>query len=129
MRPCDAPCSEAVSSMIRELLVPPSQKHECIGDVRGTGLMVGVELVRSKASKAPAPATGAAHTILRQLAKSAALERVGRGDDGWCTLEKPLHAARCPGTHRLVRVWVLLPGAARTGVRGGGRWRHARHAC
>lgn len=32
------------------------QKHECIGDVRGLGLMVGVEFVKDRASKLPASA-------------------------------------------------------------------------
>src|SRR4051812_19248159 len=31
------------------------QKHDCIGDVRGLGLMVGVEFVEDKASMKPAP--------------------------------------------------------------------------
>jgi acetylornithine/succinyldiaminopimelate/putrescine aminotransferase len=31
------------------------QKYECFGDVRGSGLMVGVEVVASKAGKQPAP--------------------------------------------------------------------------
>jgi 4-aminobutyrate aminotransferase len=30
-------------------------KHDCIGDVRGLGLMVGVEFVQDRTSKAPAP--------------------------------------------------------------------------
>jgi 4-aminobutyrate aminotransferase len=30
-------------------------KHDCIGDVRGLGMMVGVEFVKDRQSKAPAP--------------------------------------------------------------------------
>jgi 4-aminobutyrate aminotransferase len=32
------------------------QKHECIGDVRGLGLMVGVEFVKDRRSRLPASA-------------------------------------------------------------------------
>ena len=32
------------------------QEYDCYGDVRGSGLMLGIEIVQSKASKAPAPA-------------------------------------------------------------------------
>jgi len=31
------------------------QKHECIGDVRGMGMMLGVEFVENKTSLKPAP--------------------------------------------------------------------------
>jgi 4-aminobutyrate aminotransferase len=32
-----------------------AEKHHCIGDVRGVGLMVGVEFVKSRATRDPAP--------------------------------------------------------------------------
>jgi 4-aminobutyrate aminotransferase len=33
-----------------------AEKHRCIGDVRGLGLMVGVEFVKDRATRGPAPA-------------------------------------------------------------------------
>jgi 4-aminobutyrate aminotransferase len=44
------------------------QKHDCIGDVRGMGLMLGVEFVTDKASLKPAPE-------LRDRIESACFER------------------------------------------------------
>jgi 2,2-dialkylglycine decarboxylase (pyruvate) len=41
---------------LREL----QERHECIGDIRGRGLMVGVELVADRKSKRPIPEFGAA---------------------------------------------------------------------
>jgi 2,2-dialkylglycine decarboxylase (pyruvate) len=38
------------------------ERYECVGDVRGRGLLVGLEVVSDKASKKPAPELGAAIT-------------------------------------------------------------------
>lgn len=47
--------SAEVGAYLQEGLRKLMQKHDCIGDVRGLGLMVGVEFVEDKASMKPAP--------------------------------------------------------------------------
>jgi 4-aminobutyrate aminotransferase-like enzyme len=44
-----------VGAYLRDRLAKLMEKDERIGDVRGTGLFVGVEIVRDRASQAPAP--------------------------------------------------------------------------
>ncbi|MFV0309406.1 MAG: aspartate aminotransferase family protein [Desertimonas sp.] len=41
-------------------LLALQERHECIGDIRGRGLLVGVEIVADRTSKKPAPEIGTA---------------------------------------------------------------------
>jgi 2,2-dialkylglycine decarboxylase (pyruvate) len=43
-------------------LLALKQRYDCVGDVRGRGLLVGVEVVTDKESKKPNPEIGAAIT-------------------------------------------------------------------
>jgi 2,2-dialkylglycine decarboxylase (pyruvate) len=47
---------------LRAGLLELREKYECVGDVRGRGLLVGMEIVADKMSKASAPELGAAIT-------------------------------------------------------------------
>ena len=47
--------SASVGAYLQEGLRRLMQKHECIGDVRGLGMMIGVEFVTDKGSMKPAP--------------------------------------------------------------------------
>ena len=48
-----------LGSYMKGILLDLQQRHECIGDVRGRGLLLGVELVEDRHSKTPAHELGA----------------------------------------------------------------------
>jgi 2,2-dialkylglycine decarboxylase (pyruvate) len=52
--------SVVAGDRLRRGLVELRERHECIGDVRGRGLLLGVEIVADRVSRKPAPETGAA---------------------------------------------------------------------
>lgn len=43
---------------LKQQLIALQERHECIGDVRGRGLLLGVEIVKDRESKAPDPDLG-----------------------------------------------------------------------
>jgi 4-aminobutyrate aminotransferase-like enzyme len=49
-----------VGGHLRSRLDALTEKHKTVGKVRGMGLMQGIELVKDKASKEPAPSVAAA---------------------------------------------------------------------
>ena len=57
--------AEAMGTCLRDGLQRLSARHALIGDVRGLGLFIGVELVRDRATRAPAP--DAAHAIVEAM--------------------------------------------------------------
>ena len=54
--------ARAMGAYLRERLGELQQRHEVIGDIRGLGLLLGVELVQDRASKTPAHQLGALTT-------------------------------------------------------------------
>ena len=52
----------ALGAVLRERLLDLQARHEVVGDVRGRGLLQGLELVTDRATKAPADALGQAVT-------------------------------------------------------------------
>jgi len=60
--------SADVGAYLKTGLQQLMRKHECIGDVRGLGMMIGVEFVEDRASNKPAPE-------LRERVESACFER------------------------------------------------------
>ena len=65
---------------LRDGLLALQQRHECIGDVRGRGLLVGLDLVQDRASKAPAPEL--AQRVARTCLELGMMTSVVRGGFG-----------------------------------------------
>lgn len=47
--------SQELGSYLKEELVGLMEKHSCIGDVRGSGLFIGVEFVKDRETNKPYP--------------------------------------------------------------------------
>lgn len=73
-----------VGTIIKDGLTELHEKHDIIGDVRGMGLMLGVELVKDRTTKEPATAETA--EVMEHLREIGLL--VGKGHD-LCKLSKP----------------------------------------
>jgi 2,2-dialkylglycine decarboxylase (pyruvate) len=66
--------------------------HECIGDVRGRGLLVGLDLVRDRASRAPAPEL--AQKVARTCLELGMMTSVVRGGLGIFRIAPPITIAK-----------------------------------
>jgi 4-aminobutyrate aminotransferase-like enzyme len=59
--------SEKMGGYLKKRFVEMMDTHSCIGDVRGLGLLLGVEIVKDRVAKTPAPET--ANMICREAFK------------------------------------------------------------
>lgn len=67
----------AVGKALADGLRALADRHEVIGEVRGRGLAIGVDLVRDRATREPVPATTTAKIIYRGYELGAAFTYVG----------------------------------------------------
>lgn len=67
----------AVGKALADGLRARADRHEVIGEVRGRGLAIGVDLVRDRATREPVPATTTAKIIYRGYELGAAFTYVG----------------------------------------------------
>jgi 2,2-dialkylglycine decarboxylase (pyruvate) len=77
---------------LRAGLLALQQRHECIGDVRGRGLLVGLDLVEDRATKAPAPQL--AQRVARTCLDLGMMTSVVRGGYGIFRIAPPITISR-----------------------------------
>ena len=77
---------------LRDGLLALKQRHECIGDVRGRGLLVGLDLVQDRATKAPAPEL--AQRVARTCLELGLMTSVVRGGFGIFRIAPPITIAK-----------------------------------
>ena len=77
---------------LRDGLLALKQRHECIGDVRGRGLLIGLDLVQDRASKAPAPEL--AQRVARACLELGMMTSVVRGGFGIFRIAPPITIAK-----------------------------------
>jgi len=73
---------------LRSGLQALQQRHECIGDVRGRGLLVGLDLVKDRATRAPAPEL--ARRVARTCLELGMMTSVVRGGFGIFRIAPPI---------------------------------------
>ena len=77
---------------LRNGLLALKQRHECVGDVRGRGLLVGLDLVHDRATKAPAPEL--AQRVARRCLELGMMTSVVRGGFGIFRIAPPITIAK-----------------------------------
>jgi 2,2-dialkylglycine decarboxylase (pyruvate) len=64
------------------------QRYDCVGDVRGRGLLLGLDLVKDRRSKAPDP--DLAHRVMRECLELGMMTSVVRGGFGIFRIAPPI---------------------------------------
>jgi 2,2-dialkylglycine decarboxylase (pyruvate) len=80
--------ARTMGAYLRDGLLALQQRHECIGDVRGRGLLAGLDLVQDRATKAPAPEL--AQRVARTCVELGMMTSVVRGGLGIFRIAPPI---------------------------------------
>ena len=80
--------ARTLGAHLRNGLLTLQQRHACIGDVRGRGLLAGLDLVQDRATKAPAPEL--AHRVARSCLELGMMTSVVRGGLGIFRIAPPI---------------------------------------
>ena len=81
-----------MATYLRDGLLALKQRHECIGDVRGRGLLVGLDLVQDRKTKAPAPEL--AQRVARTCLELGMMTSVVRGGFGIFRIAPPITVSK-----------------------------------
>jgi 4-aminobutyrate aminotransferase-like enzyme len=80
--------AHATGTGLRAGLNALAARHEAVGDVRGEGLLIGVDLVRDRETRRPAPRL--AHAVMNDMRERGVLVGLTGPDDNVLKIRPPL---------------------------------------